>query len=154
MHPNIITLYQIFETPSYLFFVLEHVPGDDLFYFMEQARDGYHQLSYSPEILRPLNSPSQLSIVQPSQNYRDSRFTLIASMFSQMCDAVAACHEQKIFRSYLDPESFIIMDEWNDLGHGKCDHKVAVKLADPSSSTTGFTLPQQIREVSPYMSHG
>ena len=35
-------------------------------------------------------------------------------MFSQMCDAVAACHEQKVFHRDIKPENFIVTDAWVD----------------------------------------
>lgn len=38
-HPNIVTLYRTLQTPSYLLLVLESVPGQDLYYFLEQSRD-------------------------------------------------------------------------------------------------------------------
>ncbi|KAF8335986.1 kinase-like domain-containing protein, partial [Cantharellus anzutake] len=44
-HPNIVTLHQTLETPSYLLLVLEYVPGEDLFYFLEQSRDGHSSVT-------------------------------------------------------------------------------------------------------------
>lgn len=40
-HPNIVTLHRTLETRAFLLLVLEYVPGEDLFYFLEQARDHY-----------------------------------------------------------------------------------------------------------------
>lgn len=38
-HPNIVTLYRTYETPDWLFLVLEYCPGQDLYYWLEQAHD-------------------------------------------------------------------------------------------------------------------
>ncbi|KAG9010805.1 hypothetical protein FRB94_009712 [Tulasnella sp. JGI-2019a] len=43
-HPNIVTLYRTLQTASFLLLVLESVPGQDLFYFLEQSRDSNPQL--------------------------------------------------------------------------------------------------------------
>ena len=38
-HPNIVTLYRTYETPDWLFLILEYCPGQDLYYWLEQAQD-------------------------------------------------------------------------------------------------------------------
>ncbi|SYW79131.1 uncharacterized protein UBRO2_02815 [Ustilago bromivora] len=38
-HPNIVTLYRTYETPDWLFLVLEYCPGQDLYYWLEKAQD-------------------------------------------------------------------------------------------------------------------
>ena len=40
-HTNIVMLHRSLETRSFLLLVLEFVPGQDLYYFLEQARDHY-----------------------------------------------------------------------------------------------------------------
>ncbi|KIO29375.1 hypothetical protein M407DRAFT_62335, partial [Tulasnella calospora MUT 4182] len=49
-HPNIVTLYRTLQTPSYLLLVLESVPGQDLYYFLEQSRDHAHFVSDDPPL--------------------------------------------------------------------------------------------------------
>ncbi|KAG0150381.1 hypothetical protein CROQUDRAFT_652276 [Cronartium quercuum f. sp. fusiforme G11] len=39
MHENIVALHRALETPNWLFLVIEYCPGQDLFYWLEQARD-------------------------------------------------------------------------------------------------------------------
>lgn len=39
-HPNIVTLHAAMETVDWLLLVLEYVPGEDLYYFLEQQREG------------------------------------------------------------------------------------------------------------------
>ncbi|KAH9810406.1 serine/threonine protein kinase, variant [Melampsora americana] len=38
-HENIVALHRALETPNWLFLVIEYCPGQDLFYWLEQARD-------------------------------------------------------------------------------------------------------------------
>ncbi|EPQ28843.1 uncharacterized protein PFL1_03646 [Pseudozyma flocculosa PF-1] len=38
-HPNIVTLYRTYETQDWLFLILEYCPGQDLYYWLEQAQD-------------------------------------------------------------------------------------------------------------------
>jgi serine/threonine protein kinase len=37
-HPNIVTLYQTFQTSEWLFLVMELCPGEDLFYWLEHSK--------------------------------------------------------------------------------------------------------------------
>ncbi|CEH17513.1 kinase-like protein [Ceraceosorus bombacis] len=46
-HPHIVTLYRTYETDDWLFLVLEYCPGQDLFYWLEQAHD---QDTYNHEV--------------------------------------------------------------------------------------------------------
>ncbi|KAA1064343.1 hypothetical protein PGTUg99_017210 [Puccinia graminis f. sp. tritici] len=39
LHNNIVALHRALETPNWLFLVIEYCPGQDLFYWLEQARD-------------------------------------------------------------------------------------------------------------------
>ncbi|KAI9603315.1 hypothetical protein H4Q26_002634 [Puccinia striiformis f. sp. tritici PST-130] len=39
LHSNIVALHRALETPNWLFLVIEYCPGQDLFYWLEQARD-------------------------------------------------------------------------------------------------------------------
>lgn len=118
VHPNIVTLHRTLETSSFLLLVLESVPGEDLFYFLEQSRDhgddeldtegssdgSHHGTSSSGTsggTAHTPPTPSLLSSFHPSQLLSQSRLKLIASMFSQMCDAVevspATCSTRLLF---------------------------------------------------------
>ncbi|KAG8887859.1 hypothetical protein FRB98_008825 [Tulasnella sp. 332] len=63
-HPNIVTLYRTLQTPSFLLLVLESVPGQDLFYFLEQSRDSNPSLHHPPT---PHSDPLLLSTQPPTQ---------------------------------------------------------------------------------------
>ncbi|KIL63101.1 hypothetical protein M378DRAFT_177374 [Amanita muscaria Koide BX008] len=106
-HPNIVTLHRTLETSSFLLLVLEYVPGKDLFYFLEQARDHYDSDRRHSDSRTPL-TPSLLSNSNPSQLLSRTCLRLIASMFSQMCDAVAACHDQEVFHGDIKPENSLL----------------------------------------------
>ncbi|KAF8070322.1 kinase-like domain-containing protein [Lyophyllum atratum] len=155
-HPNIVTLHRTLETSSFLLLLLEYVPGEDLFYFLEQARDHYDSdvpntadssVSHTPP------TPSLLSTMHPSQLLSRTRLRLISSMFSQMCDAVAACHAQQVFHRDIKPENFIVTDGWTTLPNGRQERKVIVKLTDFGLSTSDLASSDMDCGSAPYMSY-
>jgi len=69
------------------------VPGEDIFYFFQQARDDY----LSPQraltgITPPTTNTTLLSSSYLSNLLSRSMLPLIASTFAQMCAAVVTCH--------------------------------------------------------------
>ncbi|TFY50319.1 hypothetical protein EVJ58_g11099, partial [Rhodofomes roseus] len=163
-HPNIVTLHRTLETPSFLLLLLEFVPGEDLFYFLEQARDHYEvdPMASDPSTTPPSDSscstshtpssPSLLSSLAPSQLLSRTRLRLIASMFSQMCEAVAVCHDHSVFHRDIKPENFIVTDGWTTLPDGRRERKVVVKLTDFGLSTTDTDSADMDCGSAPYMS--
>lgn len=155
-HPNIVTLHSTLETSSFLLLLLEFVPGEDLFYFLEQSRDHYDSDSptdspNSDSLTPP--TPSLLATMHPSELLSQSRLRLIASMFSQMCDAVAACHAQQVFHRDIKPENFIVTDGWTTLPDGRRERKVVVKLTDFGLSTRDVESSDMDCGSAPYMSY-
>lgn len=195
-HPNIVTLYRTLQTPSFLLLVLESVPGQDLYYFLEQSRDHAH---FAPDGIDPLSvqpsrtpsrststrplppvpgallsptspsasngplsnalmisstppTPSLLSTLHPQHQFSYQRLRLITSMFSQMCDAVDACHSRGVSHRDIKPENFIVTEGLRE-GCG-AERKVVVKLSDFGLAT----LQQESADVdcgsAPYMSYG
>ena len=120
LHPNIVTLHKTLKTSSYLLFVLEYVPGEDLFYFLMQPRDCFPLIPNSdpPESalqsthFKQRQTPPTSLLLPPhqSQLFSRTRLRIIASTFAQMCDAVAACHSVGVFHRDIKPENFIIAD--------------------------------------------
>jgi serine/threonine protein kinase len=186
-HANIVSLHRVLDTPAFLLLVLEFVPGEDLFYFLEQARDHYEpsegvdqQVSSLPtsssecsvssiETSRTPPTPSLLSNLSPTKLLSRTRLKLIASMFSQMCDAVATCHERGVFHRDIKPENFIVTDgmmevrEPRTVGEGeqqrtevvvKKERRVVVKLTDFGLSTTEMHSSDMDCGSAPYMSFG
>ena len=156
LHPNIVTLHRTFETSAFLLLLLEYVPGEDLFFFLEQSRDHYDlqptDFSVSPSHTPP--TPSLLSNLHPSLLLSRNRLRLISSMFSQMCDAVAACHAQQIFHRDIKPENFIVTDGFITTSDGRRERKVVVKLTDFGLSTTDVESSDMDCGSAPYMSYG
>ena len=145
--------------------LLEFVPGEDLFYFLEQARDHYEtdpaiDMSTSPSnsdsscTSRTPSTPGLLSSLNPSQLLSRTRLRLIASMFAQMCDAVATCHEYSVFHRDIKPENFIVTDGWTTHSDGRSERKVIVKLTDFGLSTTDVDSADMDCGSAPYMSFG
>lgn len=148
-HPNIVTLHRTLETPAFLLLILEYVPGDDLFYFLEQARDHYEPTPPADDATpsRTPPTPSLLASLHPAQLLSSTRLRLIARMFAQMCDAVAACHEQGVFHRDIKPENFIVTD-----GFVNGERRVVVKLTDFGLSTTDEDCSDMDCGSAPYMS--
>jgi serine/threonine protein kinase len=155
-HPNIVTLHRTFETTSYLLLLLEFVPGEDLFYFLEQSRD--HCEANCPDSClsssRTPPTPSLLSTVHPEQLLSRTRLRLIASMFSQMCEAVAECHAHNVYHRDIKPENFIVTDGFSTTPDGHQERKVIVKLTDFGLSTREEESADMDCGSAPYMSYG
>ncbi|KAG6820525.1 hypothetical protein H0H93_015998 [Arthromyces matolae] len=156
-HPNIVTLHRTLETSSFLLLLLEYVPGEDLFYFLEQARDHYDFQAISnttdSSVSHTPPTPSLLSTLHPAQLLSRTRLRLISSMFSQMCDAVAACHDQSVFHRDIKPENFIVTDGWTTSPNGRQERKVIVKLTDFGLSTNDSASSDMDCGSAPYMSY-
>jgi len=75
-------------------------------------------------------------------------------MFSQMCDAVAACHAQQVFHRDIKPENFIVTDGTFTTPDGRSERKVVVKLTDFGLSTTDLESADMDCGSAPYMSYG
>ena len=154
MHSNIVTLHGTLETPAFLLLLLEYVPGQDLFYFLEQARDHYDvDLAADPALTHTPPTPGLLSSLHPSQLLSHTRLRLIASMFAQMCEAVATCHDASVFHRDIKPENFIVTDGWS-FQDGICERKVVVKLSDFGLSTRDAVSSDMDCGSAPYMSYG
>ncbi|VDC03633.1 unnamed protein product [Peniophora sp. CBMAI 1063] len=157
-HPNVVSLHRSFETDSYLCLLLEYVPGEDLFYFLEQARDHIVPPSPSPpaspsaETSRTPPTPGLLSSMHPNQLLSPVRLRLIASMFAQMCDAVQVCHDHGVFHRDIKPENFIVTDGYVEVD-GRRERKVLVKLSDFGLSTTDTESGDMDCGSAPYMSY-
>lgn len=160
-HSNIVTLHRTFETSAFLLLLLEYVPGEDLFYFLEQARDHYEldtagtdAFEDALQLNRTPPTPSILSSLGPAQLLSRTRLKLIASMFHQMCEAVATAHDMQVFHRDIKPENFIVTDGHKFLADGTRERKVIVKLSDFGLSTTDLESSDMDCGSAPYMSYG
>ena len=116
---------------------------------MEEGRDYYGpdtEDNFSNRSFSPTRSTATI-LSQP-------RLRLISSMFSQMCEAVAACHDQQVFHRDLKPENFIVHDEPFVLNEGRHELKVNIKLTDFDLSTTDLSSSDMDCGSVPYMSYG
>jgi serine/threonine protein kinase len=161
VHPNIVTLHRTLQTSSFLLLILENVPGEDLFYFLERSREHLSPVTTpvpspsttptSSQILStiPISStpctPSLLSSFNPSLLLSRQRLRLIASMFNQMCLAVQACHDRGVSHRDIKPENFMITER---------NGKVVVKLSDFGLATNEIESRDLDCGSAPYMSYG
>jgi serine/threonine protein kinase len=150
-----VTLHRTLETSAFLILLLEFVPGQDLFYFLEQARDHYDvDPTADPALTHTPPTPGLLSSLHPSQLLSPTRLRLIASMFAQMCEAVATCHDASVFHRDIKPENFIVTDGWIFNQDGIRERKVIVKLSDFGLSTRDAVSSDMDCGSAPYMSYG
>ncbi|PIA13891.1 kinase-like protein, partial [Coemansia reversa NRRL 1564] len=87
-HPHIVTLYAHFETRDWMFLVMEHVAGPDL----------YDYITQHPAF---------------NANQEERRFAEATRLFEQMIDAVAHIHALKAYHRDLKPENFILGADGN-----------------------------------------
>ncbi|EIW67802.1 hypothetical protein TREMEDRAFT_39946, partial [Tremella mesenterica DSM 1558] len=104
-------------------------------------------------------TPSLLSAFSASTLLSARRLKLIASMFSQMCEAVAVCHEAGVSHRDIKPENFICCDSIEldapteeDFGP-QAKRKVVVKLTDFGLATTEEESGDVECGSKPYMSY-
>lgn len=115
-------------------------------------------------------TPSLLSAFSANTLLTPRRLRLIAAMFSQMCEAVAVCHDAGVSHRDIKPENFICCDsveleaashdsEDDDVLNHKPDfgpqakRKVVVKLTDFGLSTTEHESGDVECGSKPYMSY-
>lgn len=146
VHDNVVTLWNTLETASYLLLVLDYVPGEDLFYFLEQFRD------HDP-VDGSSTPPSQLASLHPEQLLSTQRLRLLASMFSQMCEAVAHCHRNGVSHRDIKPDNFMITDSRAlNPNTGQHERRVSVKLTDFGLATRDTESGDMDCGSAPYMS--
>lgn len=132
--------------------------------------------SHTAQLSQTPPTPSLLSAFSANTLLRADRLRLIASMFSQMCEAVAVCHEAGISHRDIKPENFICCDsieletlaenEARALGNAdghrggfgefgpQAKRKVVVKLTDFGLATTDEDCDDMACGSKPYMSYG
>lgn len=77
-HPNIIKLHRVVRDSQFMYIIMDYCPGGDLFKIV----------SYTKQLAR--------------------NNALIKSMFLQLLDAVAACHQNGIYHRDLKPENILV----------------------------------------------
>lgn len=162
-HPNIVTLYNAYETNDWLFLVLEYCPGQDLYFWLEEAQDSYglSRSSTQTDLSSSMSqwsegedslgaaaenwddvdaipvSPWLLSTKSPHVLLSQRRLQLVSSMFSHMCEAVQFCHDHGVSHRDIKPENFIVEDRRSGQRlPASTGEAVVVKLTDFGLATT------------------
>jgi serine/threonine protein kinase len=128
-HHNIVELDHYFETPDWLFLVLEYCEGQDLYYWLTQNNDGKDPLTG-----RLLSEKERIEIAK--------------QVFVQILDAVGYCHKKGIAHRDLKPENFIVMVKDDDVSRG-----IKVKLTDFGLATDEKESVDFDCGSKPYMSY-
>lgn len=132
---------------------------------------GQYSSHFTPSQTPP--TPSLLSAFSANTLLSQRRLRLIASMFSQMCEAVAVCHDAGVSHRDIKPENFICCDSveleaaadgefGEDEGESikpvnfgpQAKRKVIVKLTDFGLATTDYESGDVECGSKPYMSYG
>ncbi|WRT63606.1 uncharacterized protein IL334_000529 [Kwoniella shivajii] len=129
----------------------------------------HHSHHHTPSQTPP--TPSLLSAFSANTLLSQRRLRLIASMFSQMCEAVSVCHDAGVSHRDIKPENFICCDSieleaaidgeyGEDQDEGKpldfgpqAKRKVVVKLTDFGLATTEEESGDVECGSKPYMSY-
>ncbi|KIR37401.1 serine/threonine protein kinase [Cryptococcus deuterogattii MMRL2647] len=183
----------VYLTRRWLFLMLELCPGEDLMSFSQSPgaafsqshshigaspasllfahhNGGQYSSHFTPSQTPP--TPSLLSAFSANTLLSQRRLRLIASMFSQMCEAVAVCHDAGVSHRDIKPENFICCDSveleaaadgefGEDEGESikpvnfgpQAKRKVIVKLTDFGLATTDYESGDVECGSKPYMSY-
>ncbi|KAK8845390.1 hypothetical protein IAR55_006103 [Kwoniella newhampshirensis] len=135
------------------------------------AHHNGHHHTHNPMGSQTPPTPSLLSAFSAGTLLSQRRLRLIASMFSQMCEAVAVCHDAGVSHRDIKPENFICCDsieleaaadgeygedaeEGRPLDFGpQAKRKVVVKLTDFGLATTEEESGDVECGSKPYMSY-
>ncbi|WFC94515.1 hypothetical protein MBRA1_001145 [Malassezia brasiliensis] len=150
-HPNIISLYCTYETSDWLFLVMEYCPGQDLYFWLEEAdlanapsKQSSSKEGNSGAMIQDSDMPGEvpstpwlLARTSPHMLLSEERLKCVGDMFYQMCEAVQFCHDRGISHRDIKPENFIVQDMRSDYLHRASDQEaVVVKLTDFGLATT------------------
>lgn len=84
-HPNVLSIYKVYDFQNSIFVVMDYYPEGDLF-----------------------------STIVDQQRYKDDPY-LIKSVFIQLVDAINYCHSKSVFHCDLKPENILVSDNGTKL---------------------------------------
>ncbi|OWZ79211.1 serine/threonine protein kinase [Cryptococcus neoformans Bt85] len=147
-----------------------HFGGSPASLLFAHHNGGHYSSHFMPSQTPP--TPSLLSAFSANTLLSQRRLRLIASMFSQMCEAVAVCHDAGVSHRDIKPENFICCDSveleaaadgefGEDEGQStkpvnfgpQAKRKVIVKLTDFGLATTDYESGDVECGSKPYMSY-
>ena len=122
-HPNIIKLYEIYETDKYIYLIMELCTGGELFN----------------------------RIIRKTENREIFNEREAANIFRQMMSAIAYCHSKKVAHRDLKPENLLLLDESPNSPIKVIDFgmsKIYKESSDPMSDYVGtaFYISPEVLE--------
>jgi serine/threonine protein kinase len=108
VHSNIVTLHRTLETSASPLVLLEYVPGQDLFSFLEQVRDHYDvDLAADPALTHTPPTPGLLSSLHPFSCSRTPVSASSPRCAPKWASAVVTCHDASVFHHDIKPENLL-----------------------------------------------
>ncbi|KAI0062159.1 kinase-like protein [Artomyces pyxidatus] len=114
-HRGVIGLHAVLETSLVLVLITDRIPTATLSLFLHQGGDHFKPAASSASSAPTFNTidphfDSGIPVAQDVE-FPLVRTRLIASMFRQMCLAVALCHEMSVYHRNIRPSNFVVFDE-------------------------------------------
>ncbi|KAG7693006.1 hypothetical protein KL933_004157 [Ogataea haglerorum] len=116
-HPNILSLYKVYDLKPAIFVVMDYYPDGDLF-----------------------------NTIVEQQRYKNDPF-LIKSVFLQLVDAITYCHSKNVYHCDIKPENILVADNGTrmilaDFGLALQDHEIESNICCGSSY---YMSPERIQ---------
>ncbi|KAG7878120.1 hypothetical protein KL935_004376 [Ogataea polymorpha] len=116
-HPNILSLYKVYDLKPAIFVVMDYYPDGDLF-----------------------------NTIVEKQRYKNDPF-LIKRVFLQLVDAITYCHSKNVYHCDLKPENILVADNGTklilaDFGLALQDHHIESNICCGSSY---YMSPERIQ---------
>ncbi|KAI0063843.1 hypothetical protein BV25DRAFT_366841 [Artomyces pyxidatus] len=113
--PRLRMTLPVHETSTILVLIVDHVPEMDLSSFLQKE----HTLEWFPP--HYMMDPGQVV-------FSADRMNLVSSLFTQICDAVAICHDTEHYHGEVTPKNLLVHNERRLDGERNATGGVSVKL--------------------------
>lgn len=119
-HPNVLSIYKVYDFENSIFVVMDYYPEGDLF-----------------------------ATIVDKQRYKDDPF-LVKSIFIQMVDAINYCHSKQVFHCDLKPENVLVANNGTRVVLADFGLALQERLIDSNIScgSSYYMAPERIQNFS------